>query len=928
MSNVSQKEAAKHFSKYWEGKGYEKGESQPFWLSLLREVFGISEPEKFISFEDQVHIDNTSFIDGYIDSTHVMIEQKSLGKDLKKPIRQSNGTYLTPYEQARRYTLSLPYSKLPRWIVTSNFESFLIYDMEHPSVAPQLIYLKDLPEEYWRMEFLVDDEKRRIQKEESISKDAGKIIKQLYEALAECYGDMTDTVNQKSLNKLIVRLVFCLYAEDSEMFSHCQFQDYINHFDAEDLSDALYNLFQVLDTPEEERRRGLKAILAAFPYTNGGLFHDKENAEEIIIPELSDEVKHILAREASPFNWSDISPTIFGGIFESTLIPESRRKGGMHYTSIENIHKVIDPLFLDDLKNELNKALDIKVNNKRKEALLAFQDKIAGLKFLDPACGSGNFLTETYLSLRRLENKVIKALYGEGMLSLGRDLIKVSIYQFYGIEINDFAVAVATTALWISEAQMLRETESIIAHSIPALPLKTYENISEGNALRMDWNDVVSASELDFIMGNPPFVGYSMQTVEQKKDMMDLLLDAKGKPFRLAGKIDYVSGWYYKAAKMIAGRPIRVALVSTNSITQGEQVEGLWKDLYDMFDIHIDFAYRTFRWDSEATNTAHVHCVIIGFSSYPNSKPRIIFDGKSVITALNINCYLIDADDVFIGNNNKPVSKGVEEMINGNKAADGGFLIFDKDVADEIEKADQIAFKYVKPFIGAREFINGEPRYCLWLKNASPADIRSSSVIKERVAGVQAFREASPKAATVKSAEFPTLFQQIRQPGTNFILIPRVSSEGRKYIPIGFLSPDHIVSDAIQFIPDATLFHFGVLTSSVHMAWTRVVCGRLKSDYRYSNDIVYNNFPWPDLSDCQRERISKTAQAILNARALYPDSSLSDLYDDLTMPIELRKAHKANDAAVMEAYGFRKDMTEPEIVAELFKMYQKLAGNK
>ena len=924
MPGITQKEAAKRFSAFWKDKGYEKGQSQPFWLSLLREVFGIEEPEKFITFEDQVHLDNTSFIDGYIDSTHVMIEQKSLGKNLEGRIRQSDGSFLTPYEQAKRYSMELEWSRRPRWIVTCNFESFLVYDMEHPGSDPQRVLLSELPDEYWRLEFLVDDEKHRIQKEQDVSEDAGNIIKALYEALAPCYGDMTDSVNQKSLNKLIVRLVFCLYAEDAEMFAHCQFEDYLNHFDAGDLSDALYNLFGVLDTPEEQRRRGLKTILAAFPYTNGGLFHDKEDADDNVIPELTEEVKRILVEVAAPFNWSAISPTIFGGIFESTLNPVTRREGGMHYTSIENIHKVIDPLFLDDLKAELNEALDIKITGKRREALVAFQQKLARLKFLDPACGSGNFLTETYLSLRRLENNVIRALYGEGMLGLDNDLIQVSINQLYGIEINDFAVAVATTALWISEAQMLRETESIIAHSLPALPLKTYTNIHEGNALQMDWNEVVAPEELDYIMGNPPFIGYSMQTAEQKKDMMDLLIDAKGKPFRLAGKIDYVSGWYYKASQMIAGRPIRVALVSTNSITQGEQVEGLWKDLYDMFYIHIDFAYRTFRWDSEASNMAHVHCVIIGFSSYRNIKPRIIFDGKNAIVARNINCYLIDADDVFIGSNNKPVSKGVEEMINGNKAADGGFLIFDKDVADEIEKADPVAFKYVKPFIGAREFINGEPRYCLWLKNASPADIRSSSVIKERVAGVQAFREASPKAATVKSAEFPTLFQQIRQPDTNFILIPRVSSEGRKYIPIGFLSPDNIVSDAIQFIPDATLFHFGVLTSSVHMAWTRVVCGRLKSDYRYSNDIVYNNFPWPVPSEAQKAKIEQAAQAILDARALYPESNLADLYDEMAMPPELRKAHRANDAAVMEAYGFRKDMTEPEIVAELFKMYQKL----
>lgn len=921
---ITQKEAAKRFVEYWSGKGYEKGQSQPFWLSLLREVFGIAEPEKFITFEDQVHLDNTSFIDGYIDSTHVMIEQKSLGKDLQKKIKQSNGALLTPYEQAKRYSMELPYSKRPRWIVTSNFESFLIYDMERPGVDPQLIYLKDLPEEYWRLEFLVDDEKRRIQKEQDISEDAGKIIKLLYDALAECYGDMTDPVNQKSLNKLIVRLVFCLYAEDSEMFSHGQFQDYINHFDADDLSDALFNLFKVLDTREEDRRRGLKASLAAFPYTNGGLFHDKPDADDTEIPPLTEEVKRILTEEAAPFNWSAISPTIFGGIFESTLNPETRRKGGMHYTSIENIHKVIDPLFLDDLKVELDKDLDLKVKKDRKAALIAFQDKIAGLKFLDPACGSGNFLTETYLSLRRLENKVIKALYGEGMLGLGNDLIKVSIQQFYGIEINDFAVSVATTALWISEAQMLRETESIIAQSLPALPLKTYTNIHEGNALRMDWNEVVPAEELDYIMGNPPFLGYSFQTKEQKEDMLSVYVDEKGKPYNTAGKIDYVAGWYFKSAEMMKRNPhIRAALVSTNSITQGEQVAYIWKPLINRFCVSIDFAYKTFRWDSEANQKAHVHCVIIGFSTGKRLGDKLIFDGDSVLHVSNINPYLIDSEDILIDSRSTPICE-VPAIVNGNKPVDGGFLFMtEEERVDAIHKEPQIE-PYIKRIVGSVEFINNKTRYCIWLKDASPSLIRNSVIISKRVAAVRDFRLSSTKEATRKSADYPTLFQQIRQPVSDYILIPRVSSESRRYVPMGFLSASVITNDSAQMVPNATLYHLGILTSETHMAWMRVVCGRLKSDYRYSAEIVYNNFPWPNPTDTLKAKIEQTAQAILDARALYPDSSLADLYDDLTMPVELRKAHRANDAAVMEAYGFRKDMTEPEIVAELFKMYQKL----
>ena len=923
---ISRKEAARIFIKSWEGKGYEKGETQRFWFDLLHNVFGIDDPTKMMEFEIPVKTilkeKGSDFIDAYISSTRVLIEQKGSKVKLSEKARQSDGTELTPYQQARRYAAGLPLSMAPRWIVACNFEIFEVHDMEHPNDVPEIIRLSDLEKEYHRLTFLVDDTNVHLKKELEVSIQAGEIVGVLYDKILSQYKDPNNPDSQKSLNKLCVRLVFCLYAEDAGIFgTKNMFHDYMEQFGPGEFREKLIKLFRILDQKPEDRDPYEDEKLLAFPYVNGGMF-----AGDIEVPRINEEIRTLILQRASDdFDWSLISPTIFGAVFESTLNPETRRAGGMHYTSIENIHKVIDPLFLDDLKAELADIKATSVAKTKRERAFAFQDKLAGLKFFDPACGSGNFLTESYTSLRRLENDVLRIIFGDNrVIGEMAEPIKVSINQFYGIEINDFACSVAQTALWIAESQMMQATDEIVGYNLDPLPLKTYTNIHEGNALRMDWNEVVPASELDYIMGNPPFIGYSMQTAEQKKDMMDLLLDAKGKPFRLAGKIDYVSGWYYKASQMIACRPIRVALVSTNSITQGEQVEGLWKDLYDMFNIHIDFAYRTFRWDSEASNMAHVHCVIIGFSSCPNSKPRIIFDGKNAITARNINCYLIDADDVFIGSNNKPVSNGVEEMINGNKAADGGFLIFDKDVADEIEKADPIAFKYVKPFIGAREFINGEPRYCLWLKNASPADIRSSSVIKERVAGVQAFREASPKAATVKSADFPTLFQQIRQPDTNFILIPRVSSEGRKYIPIGFLSPDHIVSDAIQFIPDATLFHFGVLTSGVHMAWMRVVCGRLEMRYRYSNDVVYNNFPWPTPSDAQNEKIEQAAQAILDARALYPESSLADLYDEMAMPPELRKAHRANDAAVLEAYGFPKDSSESDIVARLFKMYQEL----
>lgn len=925
INALQQKAAAKRFAEFWKGKGYEKGQSQPFWIMLLREVYSIDEPEAFIVFEDQVHLDNTSFIDGYIESTHVMIEQKSLGKDLDKKIRQSDGTLLTPFEQAKRYSAELPYSRRPRWIVTSNFESFLVYDMEHPGIEPQKILLQDLPTEYWRMEFLVDDEKTKIRKEKIISEDAGIIVKQLYSALADCYGDIDDPVNSKSLNKLIVRLVFCLYAEDAEMFAHGQFSDYVEHFNAEDLSDALFRLFEILDTKEEDRRRGLKPLLAAFPYTNGGLFHDKEGAEDIEIPPLTNEVRRILVEVAAPFNWENISPTIFGGIFESTLNPETRQLNGMHYTSIENIHKVIDPLFLNDLKAEFITIRDEEPRSKDKkkyadwrQRLYGFQNKLASLHFLDPACGSGNFLTETYLSLRRLENDVIRILYGEGFLGL-EELIKVSIHQFYGIEINDFAVAVATTALWISEAQMLRETESIIAHVLPALPLKSYANIHEGNAMRMNWNDVIDANELDFCFGNPPFQGARRMSEEQKDDLK-LVLD---RGWRNVGNMDYVTGWYAKSLEVMKMNPaIKSALVSTNSITQGEQVALLWKPLAEA-GVKIDYAWKTFRWDNGASDKAQVHCVIIGFSIDGADRLRILYNGDSICEAEHINGYLMNMGDIFIENRSSAVCD-VPPINYGSFALDdGNYTIYESEYRELISRDPSIE-EYLRPFIGAQELLHGTLRWCVWLKDMPPSQILRNHIIIDKVNRVQVWRSASKRKNTRELADTPTLFAEIRQPDTKYLAIPTVCSEKRQYLPIMYLSPNVIASNQIYVVPDAQLYHFGVLMSSVHMAWMKAVCGRLEMRYRYSSAVVYNNFPWPVPSESQRSKIENTAQAILNARALFPESCLADLYNELAMPIELRKSHRANDAAVLEAYGFPKDASESEIVARLFKMYQEL----
>ena len=910
MNDVEQRKAAKEFSSYWQGKGYEKGQSQPFWLSLLSKVFGVENPEQFISFENKVHLDHTSFIDGYISATKVMIEQKSLGKDLLAPIRQSDGTLLKPIEQAKRYAAELPVSQHPKWIVTCNFEKFLIYDMEHPHNEPEEILLANLPDEYYRLNFLVDNGSAHIRKEIEVSMAAGELVGKLYDAFLKEYKDSTSEESLRSLNKLCVRLVFCLYAEDAGIFGeHDMFHDYLERFEVRDLRRALIDLFKVLDQKSAERDPYLDAALAAFPYVNGGLFED----ENIEIPNFTEEIKSLLLQKASAdFDWSKISPTIFGAVFESTLNPETRRSGGMHYTSIENIHKVIDPLFLDELKNEFTKIKNIPVKRTRNLQLEAFQKKLAGLKFLDPACGSGNFLTETYISLRKIENEVIRLLTG-GEIILGELLnpIQVQIKQFYGIEINDFAVSVAKTALWIAESQMMKATEDIVHMPLDFLPLKTYTNIHEGNALRMDWEEVIAKNELNYIMGNPPFCGRRYRTSEQTADVAN---------FFKYKDIDYVACWYKKSALYIQQTNIKCVFVSTNSITQGEQVAALWEGLMNEQHIAIDFAYRTFRWDSEASLKAHVHCVIIGFS-IKTPTLRTLYDNSKIITTDNINGYLLPAPNAFIKISSKPLSN-VPVMKNGNVPLDGDAL--------KIKAADYPKFKnclhLVKQLMGGRELLHNEKRYVLWLVNTSPAEIKKYSNVYERIELCKKNRLAMKDKATQKLAERPTTFRDTNNP-EQYIALPMVSSERRKYLPMAYLDGNVIPTNQIQTIPNATLYHFGVLESNVHMAWMRAVAGRLKSDYRYSKDIVYNNFPWPTPSEAQKAKIEKTAQAILDARALYPDSSLADLYDDSVMPFELLKAHRANDRAVMEAYGFDvKTMTEATCVAELMKMYQKLVG--
>lgn len=933
MTDAEQRLAAKKFAEDWEGKGYEKGMSQPFWLSLLRDVFGVEHPEQFIIFEEQVKLDNTSFIDGTIPETKVLIEQKGLSKNLRKPIKQSDGSLLTPFQQAKRYITELPVSQHPRWVVTCNFSEFHIYDMEQPSGEPEVVYLKDLGTDYYRLQFLVDKQSDSIKKEMDLSLQAGELVGVLYDEILKQYKNPESEETLKSLNMLCVRLVFCLYAEDAGVFgSHNMFHDYLKGVadkDIDDVRDALVELFKILDTKEEDRDPYKKPELLAFPYVNGGLFAD----ENIIIPRFNEKIVNLLLQNASAdFNWSEISPTIFGAVFESTLNPDTRRKGGMHYTSIENIHKVIDPLFLDDLVQEFESIIQIGVLKTRKEKLEAFQNKLASLKFLDPACGSGNFLTETYISIRRLENKVIiEKLACEKGVTAGQMVfgdvinpIKVSISQFYGIEINDFAVTVGKTALWIAESQMLKETEDIIHMNLDFLPLKTNAYIVEGNALHLDWGSIVPAHELSYIMGNPPFVGHKNVNDEQKNDMISIF-DGK------QGRLDYVSAWYKKAAILIQNTRIQCAFVSTNTVVQGTHVENLWNNLIEKYNIKINFAHRTFKWTSEAKDKASVFCVIVGFSTFDRSD-KIIYsygklDGLGQPNKVTYISPYLDSNEAGIIESRSTAICDVPKMVYGNIPRDGGFYTFTDEEKDEFLSEEPKAEKYMYKFLGSKEYINNKQRWVLFLKDCAPSELRQMPKVMERVEKVREFRLSSKAKEIHKFAETPTLFAQQTQPiGKDFIIVPIVSSSRRRYIPIGYVSGDVLTNNRVFCIPDADLYTFGVLTSNVHNAWMRKVGVRLKDDYSYSKDLVYNTFVWCNPTTEQKAKIEQTAQMILDARALYPDSSLADLYDEIAMPPELRKAHLLNDKAVMDAYGFTKDTeayrSESACVAELMKMYQ------
>ncbi len=913
-----------NFVRDWQGHGYEKGEFQKFWLAFIREVFDIRQPEKFIDFETQVKIDGkTKFLDGYLFESKVIIEQKSSHVKLDDSV----------YQQAKSYNDALNYGRKARWIVTCNFQEFKIYDMD-TQAAPVQILLEELPEKFYVFDFLIKKTRRTIDFDRDLDFEAGVNIRKLYELM--CKGKKSRAVFE-SLNKLCVRLVFCFYAESAGIFpKRKMFTEYLRNFnDKDSFRRALKEIFEILSTPVDKRSEFISDELKQFPYIDGGLFDDKN----FDFPEFQTASRIIFFENLAKLKWQDIDPTIFGAVFESTLQnfndeKKIRREEGIHYTAPENIQKVILPLFFDELYKKFKNA------NSRAD-LINLQNEIAAIKILDPACGSGNFLTESYMNLRELENSILEKLSNDGV-KLPDNPVKISIENFYGIEINEFAVAVAKTALWISEIKMRQKLIHALNLNLEHFPLKKIPNIICENALTFDWQKLINPAALNFIAGNPPFIGTSGQNATQKADILALCKDLKS--------LDYVAGWFKKAADFIQGSNVRCAFVSTNSITQGEQVGLLWNNL----NVHIDFAYRPFKWFSESPDMAQVHVVIVGFSKV--DVPKFLYEVISAertkidrendtvddkdktkkfhleeiiekTPAHNINGYLVDAPNVYMENRNDPICDA-PKMTRGSGPTDDGNLIIEVDKYENFIKDEPAAVKYIRQYMGADEFINGKKRYCLWLADCPPNELRKMKLVMERVKKVREFRLKSPAAATRKAAETPYLFQSNRQPKTNYLAIPRVSSENRRYIPIGFMAPDIIISDAVQIIPNATIYHFGILTSSVHMAWMRAVCGRLEISYRYSATIVYNNFVWCAPTEKQRRKIEKTAQKILAARAKYPAATLADLYHELTMPVELRRAHNENDAAVLAAYGFRADMTEPEIVSALIEKYLQLTGKK
>jgi len=882
------------FSKEWQQESSEDAEAKSFWDSFFN-VFGISR-KRVASFEEPVKKlgDKQGFIDLFWKGV-LIVEHKSRGKSLDKA-----------YTQALDYFDGLRERDLPNYVLVSDFARFRLYDLEENEQHE--FELKDLHKNVHLFGFIAGYQTHKIQDHDPVNIKAA-------EKMGKLHDQMKDVgYSGHPLELYLVRLLFCLFAEDTGIFERQQFKEYIEQRTGEDGSDLAHHistLFQVLNTPREKRLTNLDEQLAAFPYVNGKLF------EEMLSTASFDAAMRQALLDCCSLDWSRISPAIFGSLFQSIMDKAARRNLGAHYTSEQNILKLIKPLFLDGLWEEFEK---VKHNKKN---LFEFHKKLRRLNFLDPACGCGNFLVIAYRELRLLELEVLRASRtSEQSLLDVHSLINLNVDQFFGIEIEEFPAQIAQVALWLMDHQMNLLVSEEFGLYFVRIPLETSGTIVCGNALRIDWETVVPARHVSYIMGNPPFVGHHLQTEEQKKDMLACYGNDKA-----AGVMDYVTAWYCKSVNYIKGSDIKVAFVSTNSIAQGEQVGILWRNLLQRTQLYIHFAHRTFKWSNEAKGKAAVYCVIIGFGTKEATKP-VLFDYETptsettLTTAKQINAYLVDAPWILLENRSSNPF-GMPEMMYGSKPTDGGNFLFSDQEKIEFLKIEPDASAFIKPFISAHEYLHGEKRWVLWLVDADPKKLKNLPKIMERVKAVEAFRKAS-KAESTRNYPYPTLFRQVTQPKTDYLLIPRTTSENREYIPFGFFDKDHIVSDTCQSLPKATLFHFGVMTSVMHMAWLRYTCGRLKSDYRYSKDIVYNNFPWPENpSEKQKQAIETAAQAVLDERAQFLGSSLADLYDPLTMPPVLHKAHQHLDKTVDAAFGKTNFKTEAERVAFLFELYQK-----
>ncbi|AKV68148.1 MULTISPECIES: DNA methyltransferase [Microcystis] len=885
------------FQKEWEGETSEKAESQSFWNDFFH-VFGISR-RRVASFEQPIKkADNKQgFIDLLWKGT-ILVEHKSKGKDLEKAT-----------QQAKDYFPNLKEHELPRYILVSDFQRFKLYDLD--SGNQWEFELSNFVDNVHLFDLIAGYEKRVYKDEDPVNIQAAELMGKLHDCLKEIGYIGHD------LEVYLVRLLFCLFADDTGIFNKGIFWEYIDLHTKEDGSDLAMHIdaiFQVLNTPEEKRLKNLDENLTQFPYINGKLF------EESLPLAAFDSKMRFMLLEACAFDWGKISPAIFGSMFQAVMNPKERRNLGAHYTSEKNIQKVIKPLFLDDLSREFEK---VKGNRNK---LLEFQKKIANLYFLDPACGCGNFLIITYRELRDLEILVLQELDKTGQLVTDiSTIIQVDVNQFAGIEYDEFAVRVAEVAMWLIDHQMNIKVSNTFGQYFVRLPLKKAAKIVHGNALRIDWEEVISKEKLNFILGNPPFVGHHYQNFDQKEDLKLVLDKIIG-----SGVMDYVSAWFYKSAQFIQSTKIKVGLVATNSISQGEQSSILWNVLINEFNISIHFAHRTFKWSNEAKGNAAVHCVIIGFASF-EANEKYLFDYQTItsepllIKAKNINPYLINANNILVFNRKYPLCN-VPNMMYGNKPTDGGNFILSEEEKNTLVSKNPLLIKFIRPFISAREFLNGGKKWCLWLLDIKPNELKNIPEILERVEAVKQLR-AKSIAASTRNYSYHCLFRQITQPKSDYILVPRTTSENRKYIPIGFFTADNIVSDTCQSIPNGDLYLFGILTSEMHMAWVKYVCGRLKSDYRYSKDIVYNNFPFPEnITDKQKQTVETCAQAVLDTRAKYPDSSLADLYDPLTMPPDLLKAHQKLDKAVDLCYRPQPFTSELNRIEYLFELYEKLTA--